>query len=109
MPWKPPRPCRVFGCPNLAHGGFCDQHKRERWQQQDRERESAPKRGYGRRWGRLRGMVLHRHPICPCGAPATEVDHIMPKSAGGDDRMDNLQALCKSCHSAKTMKELRGG
>ena len=40
---------------------------------------------------------------------ATEVDHIVPKSAGGTDAMDNLQALCKSCHSRKTAKEGRWG
>lgn len=70
-------------------------------------RPSAAKRGYGRRWQRLRLMVLSRDPICvKCNSPSEEVDHIIPKP-NGDDSMDNLQGLCKSCHSSKTMKEMR--
>jgi 5-methylcytosine-specific restriction endonuclease McrA len=29
------------------------------------------------------------------------VDHIVPKSAGGQDTLDNLQTLCASCHAKK--------
>jgi len=36
---------------------------------------------------------------------AIEGDHITPLSAGGDNSFENLQALCKSCHSRKTGKE----
>ena len=36
---------------------------------------------------------------------ATEVDHIQPLSRGGGHEWDNLQALCKSCHSKKTARE----
>ena len=60
-------------------------------------------------------MFLMRHPVCedPFGVhaargelvPATEVDHIVPKARGGPDAWDNLQALCKSCHSRKTAVE----
>lgn len=40
--------------------------------------------------------------------PATEVDHIIPRSKGGTDIWENLQALCKSCHSKKTRRENSG-
>jgi hypothetical protein len=36
---------------------------------------------------------------------ATEVDHIQPLSRGGGHEWENLQALCKSCHSKKTARE----
>ena len=35
-------------------------------------------------------------------APATEVDHVIPRSAGGSDDVQNLQSLCKPCHSRHT-------
>jgi 5-methylcytosine-specific restriction protein A len=38
---------------------------------------------------------------------ATEVDHIVPKQDGGADAFDNLQPLCKPCHSRKTLGEQR--
>ena len=37
--------------------------------------------------------------------PATDVDHIIPKAAGGTDSPNNLQCLCKKCHRIKTSKE----
>ena len=39
-------------------------------------------------------------------AIATQVDHIVQVSNGGAfDDLDNLQAACEPCHSAKTMRE----
>ena len=72
------------------------------------ERESASRRGYGRRWQRLREVRLSADPVCQaegCTEPANEVDHIVPKSRGGEGTWENLQALCKSCHSKKTRRE----
>ncbi|CCQ61616.1 RNA-directed DNA polymerase (Reverse transcriptase):HNH endonuclease [Crocosphaera watsonii WH 0401] len=34
-----------------------------------------------------------------------EVDHIIPKSKGGKDRYDNLQALHRHCHDAKSKND----
>lgn len=31
-----------------------------------------------------------------------EIDHIRPKSKGGDEHIDNLWALCPNCHTKKT-------
>ena len=77
-------------------------------QSYDRERGSASARGYGRRWQRLRKLVLVRQPICQqpgCTEAASEVDHITPRRRGGDDSLANLQALCKVHHSQKTARE----
>ena len=68
-------------------------------------------------WRRLRRVVLNEEPLCrfcqQAGriTPADTVDHIKPH--GGDwelfVRRDNLQALCKQCHSAqKQMAEIHG-
>ena len=79
------------------------------------DRPSAARRGYGRRWRRLRLSYLNRHPICenPFGIQdhliaATDVDHIIARRFGGPDRDDNLQALCHACHSRKTRLEQTG-
>ncbi len=36
---------------------------------------------------------------------ATEIDHIIPLKNGGTNDIENLQALCKRCHSKKTKVE----
>ncbi|MXX24361.1 MAG: HNH endonuclease [Caldilineaceae bacterium SB0668_bin_21] len=67
----------------------------------------------GRRWERLRRMVLDRDGwrCRSCGrAGRLEVDHIEALHLGGDPwDPDNLQSLCGGCHVAKTRSErLRG-
>lgn len=74
----------------------------------DLRRGTVAQRGYGARWQRLSKAVLARDVICQhngCELPATEADHIIPKPKGGQDTMDNLQGLCKPCHSRKTASE----
>lgn len=79
------------------------------------DRGSRHERGYGSRWDRLRKAVLRRDSyLCQeclrngrltplCVEPYDHaVDHITPKSKGGGDEMDNLQALCTECHNRKT-------
>ena len=55
------------------------------------------------KWKKLRLQVLDRDGRqCPCGKDADTVDHIIPRVKGGDMwAMDNLQAMCKACNSAK--------
>ena len=76
--------------------------------------KSASERGYGAEWRKLRQRVYARdRKLCQvCKAdggltPANEVDHIIPKSKGGIDGMENLQAICSPCHKAKTLRERR--
>jgi len=101
------KPCRWPGCPELTHDRFCPAHAKKHSQQYEESRPSSHQRGYGRRWQRIRRIILRRDPICKiCGrAPSTEVDHIIPREAGGTDDPDNLQGACKPCHSRKTAQE----
>lgn len=40
--------------------------------------------------------------ICQyCGDPASHVDHIRPRSKGGEDEEDNLTASCGPCNGSK--------
>lgn len=39
------------------------------------------------------------YPCCViCGAPATEVHHILPRGRGGTSELNNLACLCIYCH-----------
>lgn len=69
------------------------------------ETRSRALRTNDERWGRLREQILHRDPICvKCErAAATEVDHIDGNAHNND--LENLQGLCKPCHSKKTWRE----
>ena len=40
---------------------------------------------------------------------ATQVDHIVQKKDGGSDAEANLQAICTTCHKAKTASEAAHG
>lgn len=65
---------------------------------------------YGGDWPRIRAEHLAMERACrSCGRPANEVDHIVERRAGGTDDDDNLQSLCKPCHSRKTRATERLG
>ena len=107
MPSKPLRPCRVAGCPRPAVlGSRCHKHARQLKREYDADRPNAAQRGYDVKWRRIRAQFLRHHPLCvECGAPATDVDHIVPIAEGGSHKWENLQALCHRHHSGKTMRE----
>lgn len=66
------------------------------WQKDSRRRRELPDD-----WSRIRKRVLARDRyLCAfCGAPATDVDHIVP---GGDHSLGNLRSLCRTCHMRRT-------
>ncbi len=113
MAQKPLRPCRHPGCPELTRDGWCPAHK----PRQAARRESAAWHGWYSLpiWTEgLRPGQLLREPFCQeCARKgvrtrATDVDHI--RDHKGDWALftarDNLQSLCHTCHSRKTMREL---
>ena len=110
MPYKPNHPCAYPGCPALVAGRFCEAHAQADARAYTRyRRDPETDRRYGRAWRRIRVAYIAAHPLCEeCQragrlTPAREVHHILPLSQGGDHSLDNLMALCKSCHSGITL------
>lgn len=125
MPSLPRRPCSYPGCNVLTDHGRCETHRLQVRKEQDQQRESSHKRGYGHRWQKARKGWLRAHPLCgdrlgeasaehsECLQQArigmgTDVDHIVPVQGPTDPlfwQPSNWQTLCHSCHSTKTSRE----
>ena len=109
MPKRARRICSYPGCTQVVSKGRCVIHKGSPARRPD-TRPNSTRRGYGYKWQRVRGAYLAAHPLCAdphkrhegVVVVATEVHHITPRSQGGTNRWDNLQALCKPCHSHHT-------
>lgn len=53
-----------------------------------------------------RERLRHDHHLCVfCKSPATTVQHITYRRAGGNEEHDDLRSLCRLCHDAVTMIE----
>lgn len=105
------RKCNHPGCDRLIESGrFCESHKGDVWQKHGKAHT------YGGDWARRRAYVMARDEyLCqPClkagrVTQAAHVDHIIPVAEGGTDGLDNLQAICESCHKVKTQEEAKRG
>lgn len=113
-PMRPSPPCRWPGCPETqAPGGqgYCREHQRAAWRQDNRERGTARERGYTKQYEKTREWVFKRQPLCiVCKAEgrltvATVTHHIKPLAEGGTNRADNLLPLCEGCHNRLHGKE----
>ncbi|MGE0229944.1 MAG: HNH endonuclease [Dehalococcoidia bacterium] len=92
-PTAPRSKCPAPGCHELTSGGRCAAHALRR-------------NGSTRASRRLRQQVLLEEPACRlCGAPASEVDHVIPLAFGGLDVRSNAQGLCHACHVSKSAQE----
>lgn len=70
-----------------------------------RPRRTTTRHTGNSRYRRLRAQVLQTHPACAyCGRVATEVDHIIPVSAGGTNTIHNLAPACTACNRRKGAK-----
>ena len=82
--------------------GICVAHAPKPW---------ANHRGTsGAAWAKVRARVLERDGgLCACGAAATEVDHVIPRSVAPQLALepDNCVAICRPCHQAKTAADRR--
>lgn len=105
MPWKSPHLCPR--CKNnTTKQRYCKACRAAEY------RKSIDRTAFYKsdEWEFLRAKKLQESPFCECPDPtcneiATEVDHIIPRSKGGPDIIENLQSLTKSCHSKKTAME----
>jgi 5-methylcytosine-specific restriction protein A len=114
MPYSPKKPCRHPGCPELTHDTFCDKHRREDNRIYNQYKRDVLSKTFYKtsQWLKVRKIKLQQSPICEeCKKNGTIVvgkivDHIVPIKQGGEPYdMDNLQTLCWSCHSRKSIQE----
>lgn len=110
------RICTIHGLYNIAEGESgcptCKKYSTKKYDKDYRNQEND-KFYHSRKWKRVRGLQLYKHPLCfMCQNPATIADHIVEIEDGGAKlSLSNLQSFCTSCHNTKTaeQKKLRGG
>jgi 5-methylcytosine-specific restriction protein A len=111
MPDKPWRVCSYPGCGARTRDRYCAAHKSVAAREYNQSRHSGTRQLYGRTWVAVRNRYISMHPLCErCLAagrlvPADHVHHVVPLASGGDNSDENLQSLCKPCHSSITLGE----
>ncbi len=92
------KPCLTCGAPSQATR--CSAHTLPKTEAPGRPSRQA--RGYDAAWQRLSSQLRSAQPWCTmCGKSGTRltVDHIVPRSLGGDNNRANLRVLCLDCHN----------
>ena len=103
--------CSHPRCSAIVRTKYCDEHKHIQSDVLRDTRGTTSEQGYGTTWQKVRKIHLFKNPLCEvCKQqgivkPANEVHHKNALRNGGTNEVDNLQSLCKSCHSKRT----RGG
>jgi len=75
-------------------------------------RPSQPRADYRNteyRHARIKRLDADHHLCILCKSPATTVQHITYRRAGGNETPDDLRSLCRLCHDAVTMIEYGAG
>lgn len=96
--------CSEPGCSLLVSSGFCSEHAPKPWAGSD----PLNRRIRGGRGQRIRKKVMAKYRWCAwpgCNQLATEADHIVPLSEGGDPGPENMHGLCTDHHTRKTREE----
>jgi len=110
MPFRAPHLCNYPGCKTPTQHRFCELHQKLYWATDNKARKND--HHYVSSWGKLSRMILSEEPLCRmCKAEnitkqAECVDHIDGDSM--NNNRENLQPLCWSHHSAKTVLENGG-
>lgn len=100
--------CAYHTCNKIIRSKYCNQHKHIQSDVSRGTRGTTSQQGYGTQWQKIRKIHLFNHPLCEdCKIegiikPAKEVHHVIGLRNGGTNEDDNLQSLCKSCHSKRT-------
>lgn len=116
-PFKPARPCLQAGCGALVGGQgkvekYCEKHKGGHREDNPRRYPEYQKLYHNKRWHTLRAWHLAGNPLCArCGELADTVHHKVDHQ--GDYALfmaaDNLESLCRSCHSKLTAQDVGFG
>ena len=101
-PWEKAKGIKRCYADSVNGTGYCQKHQPPPFEHQNWQK---PKN-----WANLQQQVIARDTgVCYiCGKPgATEVDHVVPLSAGGTNALFNLKAIHSSCHAKKTQKDIK--
>lgn len=91
-------------------GNYSTLSPEQKWRKKiEREERLADEDAAYQRWNAIRQQVLERdgHTCQMCGFVASSnlhIHHIMKRSDGGTDHLDNLLTLCPTCHSKADRK-----
>ncbi|MEV5080319.1 HNH endonuclease signature motif containing protein [Streptomyces sp. NPDC056159] len=72
--------------------------------------KSATARGYTYQWEKIRAIAIRQQPYCSfCGTDKDLTgDHIHPLKEGGQNVIENVRVLCRSCNTRRE-NDLRKG
>lgn len=83
------------------------QARRDAWRDRPRPSAGVPTMGAPELVAPSTGRMEAAGRSCVyCGEPATDIDHVWPRSRGGDDHPNNLVPACQSCNTRKGGKSL---
>ena len=112
MPKKPLKPCKHPGCRKLTINGYCGEHNKKRIHDYDKQRGTAPERGYNSNWQKARKIKLNENPLCErCKKKGFVVIARLVHHKDRNPRNNtgsNLESLCVACHEEEHKEERRG-
>ena len=105
MPYLPKKCCVYPNCGMLVPSKerYCEEHAKKVSKDYEQTRETAVKRGYTKRWQKIRKIKLAQDPMCECNAcreqrlAANIVHHIDGNPKNNASR--NLMSMNDSCHN----------